>query len=133
MRYLLDTNILVAASARRSPVVMARMAERYRDIALSAIVLHELYFGAFNSASALMERNLDHVETLGLPILPFDVQDARASGAIRARLGREGRPIGSNDILIAGQAVARGLVVVTANVREFARVEGLAVEDWTAA
>ena len=64
--------------------------------------------------------------------MAFDPEDARAAAEIRADLKRKGTPIGPYDVLIAGQSLARGLTVVTANLREFERVEGLKVEDWTA-
>lgn len=79
-----------------------------------------------------MERNLKRIALLRLTEIVFDTEDARAAAAIRADLKRKGTPIGPYDLLIAGQAMARGLAVVTANVREFERVDGLKVEDWTA-
>jgi tRNA(fMet)-specific endonuclease VapC len=66
-------------------------------------------------------------------LLPFTVEDARAAGALRAALRRRGRPIGPYDVLLAGSALARGLVLVTGNAREFGRVTGLLVDDWRAA
>ncbi|MEO5938820.1 MAG: type II toxin-antitoxin system VapC family toxin [Sphingomonas sp.] len=129
MLYLPDTNILIAVITRRHPAVIRRMAELRDDIGLSTIVLHELYFGAFNSAR--IESNLAELIALGLPVLPLDENDARTAGEIRARLKQAGTPIGPYDVLIAGQALARGLTVVTANRREFDRVQGLTVEDWT--
>ena len=62
--------------------------------------------------------------------MPFDADDARAAGAVRSELESVGLPIGPYDPLIAGQARARRLVLVTANSREFERVEGLICEDW---
>jgi tRNA(fMet)-specific endonuclease VapC len=67
---------------------------------------------------------------LRFEILEFDAEDARCSGEIRAYLAKSGRPIGPLDVLIAGQAKARSLILLTHNRREFDRVEGLAVEDW---
>ncbi len=64
-------------------------------------------------------------------VLEYSEQDSQAAGEIRADLERKGRRIGEYDTLIAGQAYARGLTLVTANTREFRRVKGLAVEDWT--
>ena len=63
-------------------------------------------------------------------MVAFDTEDARASGRVRAALAASGRPIGAYDVLIAGQALARELTLVTHNTREFGRVEGLRVEDW---
>ena len=65
-----------------------------------------------------------------LETLPFDDDDARAAGAVRAALEHAGTPIGAYDILLAGQAVRRGLILVTANVAEFARVNGLRWQNW---
>lgn len=65
------------------------------------------------------------------PILDFDQNDAFVAGEIRAALAAKGTPIGPYDVLIAGQAKARGLTLVTNNVGEFNRVENLQVEDWS--
>lgn len=93
-------------------------------------MLFELYFGA--QASQRVRHNAEQIEQLDMPILPFDAADARAAAEVRADLKRKGTPIGPYDTLIAGQALARGLIVVTGNRREFERVAGLRVEDWTA-
>ncbi|TPG22532.1 type II toxin-antitoxin system VapC family toxin [Sphingomonas koreensis] len=130
MRYLLDTNVVVDWLVNADRRIVHRLIEHRGEIALSAIVMHELYFGAFNSAR--IDRNLADFRDIGLPILAFEEQDARAAGEIRALLRREGRPIGPYDVLIAGQARARGLIVVTANTSEFSRVPDLRIEDWTA-
>lgn len=68
----------------------------------------------------------------GIEVVPFASDDARAAGVVRANLEARGLQIGPYDLLIAAQALARGAIVVTANVREFGRVDGLPVEDWTA-
>ena len=130
MRYLLDTNVLIAAIAKRHRGIQQLMIDRKDDLGLSAIVLHELFFGAFKSD--LVDQNLDRIEALGLPILAFDREDARVVGEIRAMLKRRGTPIGPYDMLIAGQALARGLTLITANVSEFMRVDGLEIENWAA-
>lgn len=129
MRYLVDTSIFVAAMARADREVRRRFNIHGSEIGVSAIVLHELYFGAFWSER--VAHNLGEVEKLGFPLVAFDLDDARAAAEIRARLKREGTPIGPYDVLIAGQALARGLTVVTANIGEYARVEGLRVENWS--
>lgn len=90
--------------------------------------MHELYFGAFRSQS--IEQNLALVDRLRFEVLPLDQDDARRAGEIRAALAAQGTPIGGYDVLIAGQASARGLTLVSRNVREFARVESLRVENW---
>jgi tRNA(fMet)-specific endonuclease VapC len=129
MRYLIDTNIFIAVTVRRNRPAALRLSDHWQESGLSAVVLHELYAGAFESKRRA--QSLEAIEQLNLPLLPFDSDDARAAGEIKAVLKRKGTPIGHNDILIAGQARARGLTVVTANVGEFRRVEGLAVEDWS--
>ena len=130
MRYLLDTNAIIEL-LQGNRRFRARL-ERWRpaDVGVSAIVLHELCFGAYKSARS--EENLLRLRALQIESVPFSNVDAERSGEIRAHLQRHGTPIGPNDVLIAGQAVARSLTLVTHNLREFARVPGLSVEDWLA-
>ena len=90
---------------------------------------YELYYGACKSRQA--RRNLELLDRMAFEIVPFDAGDARVAGAIRAELEAVGHPIGPYDLLIAGQARARALVLVTANSREFQRVDGLECEDWS--
>jgi tRNA(fMet)-specific endonuclease VapC len=130
MRYLLDTNAVIALLN----VPNGRVAGRVRshepsEIGLSAVAVHELYYGAFRSQRR--EHNAGLVDGLLFEVLSFDREDARESGEIRAALAKRGTPIGPYDVLIAGQARARGLTLVTANTDEFTRVDGLAVEDWS--
>jgi tRNA(fMet)-specific endonuclease VapC len=127
--YLLDTNAVIALinqSDRR--VVLAVERHRSGDVVTSSIVVHELCFGAYKSSNPA--RNLALIEQVRLKVLHFEPEDAREAGRLRAHLAARGTPIGPYDTLIAGQALARGLVLVTHNVAEFARVEGLRVEDW---
>jgi tRNA(fMet)-specific endonuclease VapC len=100
---------------------------------ISAVTLGELVFGAENSQH--VEQNLADIEALAarLEVLPFDNPAAYHFGQIRAALYRTGQPIGPYDMMIAGQARAGGLILVTNNVREFERVPGLLLEDWTGA
>lgn len=129
MRYLLDTNIFISWFGRRNRAVIDLLKQYDGQFGISSIVLFELYFGAFNSSR--VSENLDRLGDIDVPVVEFDKGDAIAAGEIRAFLKPLGRPIGPYDILIAGQAKARGLVMVTANMKEFARVPGLALEDWT--
>ena len=130
MRYLLDTNACIALLNKTSRPLMARVRRHEpADIGLPAPVAYELYYGAWKSRQT--SRNLDLLDRMGFEIVPFDASDARVAGAVRSRLEAIGRPIGPYDLLIAGQALARGLVLVTANSREFRRVEGLHCEDWS--
>jgi tRNA(fMet)-specific endonuclease VapC len=129
MRYLLDTNAIIALlNDTTSPI--ARRVRRHapRDFGVSAVVIHELYYGAFKSQRA--EQNVARVDALQFSVLEFDEEDARQAGQIRAHLASKGTPIGPYDILIAGQALARELTLVTHNTTEFQRVPGLKVEDW---
>ena len=131
MLFLLDTNAVIALLNAQGGLVSQRIRQyRPADIGLPSIVMHELYFGAFRSQR--IERNLALVDRLRFEVLPFDQDDARRAGEIRAALAAQGTPIGGYDVLIAGQARARGLTLVSRNVREFARVESLCVENWEA-
>ncbi len=131
MLYLPDTNILIALKTRRDRNVMMQMRLHRREVALSTIVLHELYYGAAKSARP--QHNFAEIADLDFPVLPYDSDDARVAGEVRATLSRAGTPIGPYDALIAGQALARDMILVTHNVCEFARVSGLRLEDWTQA
>ena len=128
MRWLLDTNVVIEV-LRGNAAVLARLRARAPgDVGVSAIVMHELFYGAFRSAR--VEANVARVDGLRFAVAAFEREDARAAGAVRAALAATGAGIGPYDVLIAGQALARGAVLVTHNVWEFGRVEGLRVEDW---
>jgi tRNA(fMet)-specific endonuclease VapC len=132
MRFLLDTNAVIALLKDAKGLVSLRARQHLpADIGLPSIVLHELYFGAHKSERR--DRNLATVDSLRFEVIDFDREDARDAGEIRAGLALQGTPIGGYDVLIAGQARARGLILVTRNVREFERVPGLMVENWEAA
>jgi tRNA(fMet)-specific endonuclease VapC len=129
--YLLDTNAVITLIVRKSEKLVSRVLDSPPgSIGLSSIVVHELYYGAHKSVK--VEHNLETLRLLlaDFPILDFDQADAFVSGEIRAALAVEGRQIGPYDVLIAGQAKARGLILVTNNIGEFERVKGLPVEDW---
>lgn len=129
MRFLLDSNAVIALLNYPAGQVSQRVRQyRPTDIGLSAIVMHELYFGAFKSQRR--NRNLSIVDGLRFEVLPFDQESARHASEIRAALTAQGTPISAYDILIAGQACANGLTLVTRNLREFQRVKGIHVENW---
>jgi tRNA(fMet)-specific endonuclease VapC len=131
MKYLLDANAVIAI-LKGEPSVLARLrAHQPTDFGLPSIVAHELYYGACKSQRTAA--NLARIEALQFEVVGFDAEDAQHAGEIRAQLAAAGTPIGPSDVLIAGQARARQLVLVTHNMREFARVTGLLVEDWHAA
>jgi tRNA(fMet)-specific endonuclease VapC len=135
VNYLLDINAVVAL-LRNKP---ASVRERYRQaegsgdcLALSSVVLFELWYGVAKSSH--VPENTERLRILlsgDLDLLDFDDEDARAAGQVRADLEKAGTPIGAYDLLIAGQALRRGLTVVTANTSDFSRVAGLGWEDWT--
>jgi tRNA(fMet)-specific endonuclease VapC len=130
--HLLDTNAVIALIGRRSDALVSRVFHSPQDtIGLPSVVAFELYFGA--QKSARVQHNLETLRLLmaDFPILDFDQNDAFVAGEIRAALAAKGTPIGPYDLLIAGQAKARGLTLVTNNVGEFNRVENLRVEDWS--
>ena len=129
-RYMLDTNIisdLVKNPQGRAAKRIAKVGED--NICTSIIVAAELRYGCAKSGS---KRLLKAVEDLlsEIPVLPFDVPADAEYGGIRSALEAAGRPIGSNDLLIAAHAYATGATVVTANVDEFKRIRGLSVENW---
>lgn len=100
-------------------------------IFVSSIVLYELQYGVAKSQHSKRSRaRFDDFLRAPVKILPFDEFDAEKAGNVRAELERSKMPIGHYDTLIAGQALARGLTLVTANVREFSRVKGLRWVDW---
>jgi len=132
MRYLLDTNAVIAIlKSATAPIAVQIRRHDPREIVLSSIVTHELYFGAYKSQ--FPDANLKRLDALRFEVLAFDKEDSIAAGKVRAELQSLGTPIGPFDVLIAGQALCRGLTLVTANTREFVRVQGLTVEDWSAA
>jgi tRNA(fMet)-specific endonuclease VapC len=130
----LDTNIAIYVINRRVPAIRPRLAEQLRlgtEIGFSVVALFELRYGhARSGRPAEADRLLAEFLAPGIAVLPFDAEDAAHAGDIRADLERKGTPIGSYDYLIAAQARRRGATLVTANVREFARVPGLLVADW---
>jgi len=129
MRYLLDTNAVIGL-LNDTTSTTARRARRERpdDVAISAVVAHELFYGAFKSRRAT--ENVSLIDALQFLTLEFDKEDARQAGQIRAFLASRGTPVGPYDILIAGQAMARGMILVTHNTQEFECVPGLKLEDW---
>jgi len=137
IEYALDTSACIAIINGTSVTVRSRLKRALADggvVCISTVVLHELWYGV--AKSTRRDYNTERVQMFlagPLEVLPFDAADARAAGEVRAALERQAVPIGAYDALIAGQAVRRGLTLVTANTREFARVEGLMSEDWSGA
>jgi tRNA(fMet)-specific endonuclease VapC len=133
MKYLLDTDICVYIISRRREDTAAHFARvRPGDVAISSIALAELAFGAFKSGSPRNQERLQ-VFISPLTIVSFDSDAAMVYGDLRYTLQRAGTPIGPMDMLIAAQALALDLTLVTNNVREFKRVPALRIENWAAA
>jgi tRNA(fMet)-specific endonuclease VapC len=131
--WLLDTNACIAIINGRPQGVRHRLRAaltRGEPVAVSSIALFELWCGVAKSARPTANSERLAVFLAPLETLPFDDDDARAAGAVRAALEQAGTPIGAYDTLLAGQAVRRGLMLVTANVAEFARVRGLTWQNW---
>jgi tRNA(fMet)-specific endonuclease VapC len=135
VNYLLDTNAVVALLWGKPPAVREqfRTAELAGDyLAVSSVVLFELWCGVEKSTHVPENTERLRVFLSGdLDVLAFDDEDAKSAGRVRATLEKSGTTIGPYDLLIAGQALARGLTVVTANASGFARVQGLGWVDWT--
>lgn len=128
-RYLLDTNAIIALLNDKESLFAKKVRQHSpNEICISSIVSHELFYGAFKSTRT--EQNVALVECLQFEVLEFDKEDSKVSGEIRALLALSGKPIGPYDVLIAGQAKARNLVLVTNNTNEFSRVSGLIIENW---
>ncbi|HEU0230919.1 MAG TPA: type II toxin-antitoxin system VapC family toxin [Burkholderiaceae bacterium] len=133
LRYLLDTNIVSYVLKRRPVEVLTIFNANASRMAISSITLAELFHGA--EKSSRVGENLSVIEDFcsRLDVLPYGVKAAQHYGAIRAALEKQGQPIGVNDLHIAGHARSEGLVLVTNNVSEFARVPALEVENWMSA
>ena len=131
MSFLLDSDVCVAVLNGGDLPLLHRLARHDPgDLLVSAIVRAELFYGAYNSHR--VQANLGRLRAFLAPLgqLDFDESAAEEYGQIRSHLRRTGTPIGGHDLFIAAQARAHGHVVVTRNVREFGRVDGLQVERW---
>ena len=131
MRYMLDTNIVAFAKNNRPEIVLERM-RRFDpgDLCVSVVTLAELEYGVFNSSNPERNQLALTLFLANIDVIPFDDDAAVEYGRIRADLKRKGTPIGANDLMIAAHAKSLGMTLVTNNTREFARVEGLMLEDW---
>lgn len=131
--FLLDTNTCIRILNGSSTSVAARLQSTSpAEVRLCAVVKAELLYGARHSRRVDENLRLLHRFFEPLASLPFDDRCAEEAAFIRLDLGRSGRPIGPNDLLIAATARAHDLVLVTHNTREFGRVPGLRVDDWEA-
>ncbi|WP_397474532.1 type II toxin-antitoxin system VapC family toxin [Pusillimonas sp.] len=128
MKFLLDSNAVIALLKGKTVFLTHMLRYRPSDFAVPAIVAHELFYGAYKGQR--VSENLARVNALQFQVLEFDREDAQRAGELRALLSAAGTPIGPYDILIAGQAWARGLTLITHNMREFQRVPHIQLEDW---
>ncbi|WP_027482726.1 PIN domain-containing protein [Deinococcus pimensis] len=133
MRYLLDADTLSFVTRGHPDVIRRLAATSPSALAVSAVTLMEIEYGLARRPEkrAVVEEVLDPLFE-DIHVLPYAVEDARATANVRATLAATGQPIGPYDVLLAGTALARGLVLVSHNTREYGRVGGLRVEDWTA-
>ncbi len=132
LRYMLDTNLCIRVLRDRPAGLRVRFNRDADALCISTIVLTELLHGAEKSNRPVENRREVDRMAGRLEVLPFDEAAAAHAAEIRAELERRGQSIGGYDVLIAGHARSRGLVVVTGNLREFNRVAGLRAEDWLA-
>lgn len=130
MKYLLDSNAVIGLLSGKRNVMSGLRRHGVDEVGISAIVMHELYFGA--DQSNIRAQSMARIDELQFAVVPYDRDDAREAGVLRAILKRNGTPIDPYDILIAGQARARDLILVTHNTSEFSRVSGLRIADWEA-
>lgn len=132
MRFVLDTDACSYLLKRTHPDLEARVcAFEPGELQVSVVTVSELCYGALRLPTPerwmqVIDRFLDQVE-----VLPLEASAAREAGLIRAELAASGTPIGSYDLLIAGQVRSLGRTLVTNNEREFRRVDGLRIENWT--
>ena len=132
LRYLLDTNLCIRVLRDRPPAIRERFNAQSAELCVSTIVLTELLHGAARSARPTENRRAVEDFTARLVVLPYDDAAAAHAADIRASLESKGQMIGGYDVLIAGHARSRGLAVITGNLGEFRRVDGLLCEDWLA-
>lgn len=128
MKFLMDTNVLIALMKRNTSLLAKMRMYTPSDFGLSTIVLFEMQYGA--ERSQRKEENLAKLELLPFEKLPFTAEDARIAGTIKAFLYNQRTPIGAYDIQIAAQALSRRLILLTYNTKEFLRVPNLEVADW---
>lgn len=132
LRYMLDTNLCIRVLRDRPQGVRTRFNANAEALCLSDVVLYELLYGAERSNDPpRIRREVEHFAGR-LTVLPFDSEAAAHTAEIRGDLERRGNGIGPYDLMIAGHARSRGLIVVTGNLVEFQRVLGLRCEDWLA-
>jgi tRNA(fMet)-specific endonuclease VapC len=129
---MLDTNLCVRVLRDKPVYIRDRLKLEAGECCISTIILHELYFGVELATGSASDRRVVDRFASSLIVLDFDNHAAQHAADIRATLQRKGNIIGPNDLLIAGHARSLGLKLITGNLKEFSRVEGLRCEDWLA-
>jgi len=129
--YMLDTNICIYIIKKNPKSVLNKLTSKSPDeVCISSITLGELEYGVAKSAHRTKNQEALLHFLMPLQVFNFDVEAAQAYGLVRAKLESIGRPIGAMDTLIAAHSLSVGSILVTNNIREFERVEGLQVENW---
>jgi tRNA(fMet)-specific endonuclease VapC len=131
MTYLLDTDTCINVLRQRLPVIDRLKEVAPVDCAISTITVYELFCGLGKAQNPLRERQKVENFISAFTQLPLDIAAAEAAAKTRIELEKQGMSIGPYDLLIAGQALAAGLTLVTGNVREFRRIAGLCVHYWS--
>lgn len=128
--YVLDTNTLIYFFKGSGRVAERMLNEAPTDIGIPAVVIFELLTGIAKSVSP--KKRTGQLNSLldAIRVLPFSIEEAKSSAAIRAQLEKKGTPIGPFDVLIAGTAMANRAILVSRNLAEFNRIDGLKTEDW---
>ena len=129
MKYLIDTDIASNFAKNTSTSLKLKMLENVNDWAISSVTYHELWRGLMQTSSEKVEEIVTSFLS-NVRVIDFDEGDARESGRIHAELIKSGKQIGDSDTLIAGQAIANQLILVTNSTKHFLRVKGLQVENW---
>lgn len=131
--FLLDSNVCIYHLNGKFPAIKSNISRHPpSDIGIPAIVKAELYFGAYKSNKRDATLKVLDGFLAPLRILPFGDEESVWYAKIRSEMEMEGKPIGANDLLIASIALAQRATLITHNVREFSRIRGLLLEDWTA-
>lgn len=132
MKYMLDTNICIYAIKHKPETVIKNfLSHEPEEICISSVTYAELMYGVEKSMAVEKNRIALSLFLSPITVLDFHASAAEEYGKVRAELERQGMPIGPMDLMIAAHARSEELILVTNNTREFHRVEGLILEDWT--
>jgi tRNA(fMet)-specific endonuclease VapC len=132
LRYMLDSSFCIDVMRGKQAALRDRLKSNRYALSVSTIVVHELLYGAANGSDPVKARSKTEEFFAAIAVMHFDENAAAHSGEIRAELRKQGQLIGAYDMLIAGHARSLGLTVVTSNMKDFTRVDGLRCEDWLA-